>query len=168
MLHQRGDISTLKDGPLKLVDKFPYLGRSVSSTEKDINTRLAKVRTANDSLSVIWMSDLTEFTEFTRKNDSKHQLVSPYHQASNGQAESSVKIFKSGLRRMLDGTLETKPSRFLLSYKTTPHTTTGVTPAERLMERKLQTNLDRLRPSTLTTVLLSHDHHDNRQDVDVS
>ena len=29
--NQRGDISTLKDGPLKLVDKFTYLGGSVLS-----------------------------------------------------------------------------------------------------------------------------------------
>ena len=35
--NQRGDISTLKGGPLKLVDKFTYLGSSVSSTE--ISTR---------------------------------------------------------------------------------------------------------------------------------
>ena len=40
--NQRGDISTLKDSPLKLVDKFTYHGSSVSSTEKDIHTRLAK------------------------------------------------------------------------------------------------------------------------------
>ena len=39
--NQRGDISTLKGGPLKLVDKFIYLGSNVSSTKKDINTRLA-------------------------------------------------------------------------------------------------------------------------------
>ena len=30
--NQRGDISKLKGGPLKLVDKFSYLGSSVSST----------------------------------------------------------------------------------------------------------------------------------------
>ena len=40
--NQTGDISTLKGGSLKLVDKFTYLGSSVSSTEKDINTRQAK------------------------------------------------------------------------------------------------------------------------------
>ena len=40
--NQRGDISTLKGRPLKLVDKFTYLGSSVSSNKKDINTRLAK------------------------------------------------------------------------------------------------------------------------------
>ena len=57
-LNQTGDISTLNGSSLKLVDKFPYLGSSVSSTEKDINTRLAK--TGNDRLSVIWNSDLTD------------------------------------------------------------------------------------------------------------
>ena len=42
------------------MDKFTYLGSSVSSTEKDINTRLAKAWTVIDRLSVIWKSDLTD------------------------------------------------------------------------------------------------------------
>ena len=60
--NQRGDISTLKCGPLKLIDKFTYLGSSVSSTETSniINMRLAKVWTAIDRLSAIWKSDLTD------------------------------------------------------------------------------------------------------------
>ena len=58
--NQRGDISTLKGGPLKLVDKFIYRGSSVSSTKKDINMLLAKAWTAIDKLSVIWKSDLTD------------------------------------------------------------------------------------------------------------
>ena len=58
--NQRGDIFTLKDGPLKLVDKFIYLGSSVSSTENDINTRLATAWRAVDRLLVIWKSDLTD------------------------------------------------------------------------------------------------------------
>ena len=40
--NQTGDISTLDGTPLKLVDKFTYLGSSVSSTEKDIDIRLTK------------------------------------------------------------------------------------------------------------------------------
>ena len=56
--NQTGDISTLGETPLKLVDKFTYLGSSVSSTEKDIDTRLTKAWTAFDSLSIIWKSDL--------------------------------------------------------------------------------------------------------------
>ena len=35
-----------RGGPLKLMDKFPYPGNSVSSTKKDINVRLAKAWTA--------------------------------------------------------------------------------------------------------------------------
>ena len=58
--NQIGDISTLKSGPLKLVDKFTYFGSSVSSTENDINTRLAKAWTAVERLSVIWKSNLTD------------------------------------------------------------------------------------------------------------
>ena len=57
---QTGDISTLNGSSLKLVDKFTYLGSSVSSTEADINTRQAKTWTAIDRLSVIWKSDLTD------------------------------------------------------------------------------------------------------------
>ena len=58
--NQTGDITTLDGIPLKLVDKFTYLGRSVSSTEKDIDTRLTKAWTAIDRLSIIWKSDLTD------------------------------------------------------------------------------------------------------------
>ena len=39
--NQKGNISTLNGSSLKLVDKFPYQGNSISSTEKDINTQLA-------------------------------------------------------------------------------------------------------------------------------
>ena len=35
--NQRGDTYTLHGGSLKLVDKFTYLGSSISSTENDIN-----------------------------------------------------------------------------------------------------------------------------------
>ena len=57
--NQRGDISSLNGGSLKLVDKFTYLVSSVSSTENDINTRLAKAWTAINRLSVIWKLDLS-------------------------------------------------------------------------------------------------------------
>ena len=58
--NQRGDIYILKGGPLELLDKFTYQGSSVSSTEKDINTRVAKTWTANNRLLRIWKSDLTD------------------------------------------------------------------------------------------------------------
>ena len=58
--NQTGDISTLEGTPLKLVDNFTYLGSSVESTKKDIETRLTKAWTAINRLSIIWKSDLTD------------------------------------------------------------------------------------------------------------
>ena len=40
--NQTGDISTLEGTPLKLVDKFTYLGSSVESTEKDIENKVSE------------------------------------------------------------------------------------------------------------------------------
>ena len=51
--NQTGDISTLEETPLKLVDKFTYLGSSVESSEKDIETRLTKAWAPINRLSII-------------------------------------------------------------------------------------------------------------------
>ena len=58
--NQTGEISTLDGASLKLVDQFTYLGSSVSSNKKDIDTRLMKAWTAIDMLLIIWKSDLTD------------------------------------------------------------------------------------------------------------
>ena len=50
--NQTGDISTLDGTPLKLVDKFTYLGSIVASTEKDIDLRLMKAWTA---INITWL-----------------------------------------------------------------------------------------------------------------
>ena len=58
--NQKGNISTLDGNSLKLVDKFTYQRSSVSSTEKDIDSRLTKAWAAFDRLSIIWKSDMTD------------------------------------------------------------------------------------------------------------
>ena len=50
--NQTDDISTQDGTSLKLVDKFTYLGSSVSSTEKDIDTRLTKAWKAIDHMEI--------------------------------------------------------------------------------------------------------------------
>ena len=60
MSFNQGDISTQGGSSLKLVDKFTYLGSSVSSIVKDIDTRLPKAWTAINRLSVIGKSDLKD------------------------------------------------------------------------------------------------------------
>ena len=62
--NKTGNIATVDGASLKLVDKFTYLGSSVSSTEKDIDTRLTKTWTAIDRLSIIWTSDLNDKRSF--------------------------------------------------------------------------------------------------------
>ena len=74
--NQTGDISTLDGTSLKLVDKFTSLGSSVSSTKKDINTRLTKAWTAIDRLSIIWKSD---------QIDKMNPHMDPLHMAGQKQ-----------------------------------------------------------------------------------
>ena len=57
--NQRGDI-TLNSSSLKLLDKFTYLGSSLSSNDTDIKTRLAKAWIGIDRLSVIRKLDRTD------------------------------------------------------------------------------------------------------------
>ena len=65
----------------------------------------------------------------------------PYHPASNGLAERAVKSFKRGFERMGEGSLKTKLARFLLQYRNAPQGTTGQSPAELLMGRRLRSHL---------------------------
>ena len=58
--NQRSDISTRIGISVKIVDKFTYLGNSVSSTDTDINTPIGKAWTVIDSILVIVKSDLTD------------------------------------------------------------------------------------------------------------
>ena len=89
----------------------------------------------------------TEFAEFMRKNGFKHTLVPPYHPQSNGAAERSVKVVKDALvKQVFEGkkgiSVRHRLANFLFRYRTTPHTTTGVTPAELMVKRRLRTKSD--------------------------
>ena len=58
--NQKEDISILNGGSLKFMDKFTYLGSSISSTENDFNMWLVKAWTVIDRLLIIWKSDLSD------------------------------------------------------------------------------------------------------------
>ena len=94
----------------------------------------------------------SEFEAFLSVNGILHKRSPPRHPASNGQAEVTVKIVKAALKRRHEGSMQTRLARFLLSYRNTPHSTTGRTPAELLVNRPLRTRLDLLRPDLATTV----------------
>ena len=116
-----------------------------------------------------------EFEDFLAKNGIKHTKVSPYQPASNGQAERAVRVFKEGIEKMEGGNMQNKLSRFLLKYRATPHSTTGVTPAQLLMKKKIRTRLDLLLPNIASQVRLkqgyqkhAHDYHAKERDLDAN
>lgn len=92
-----------------------------------------------------------EFKAFMNANGIRHIFTAPYHPSSNGLAERSVRTFKEALKRMnTDGkaTLETKVNRFLFTYRITPNSSTGVSPAELMFKRRLRTAFHLAKPDT--------------------
>lgn len=69
---------------------------------------------------------------------------------------AGVQIVKRGLRKVTDGTLKARLATVPCAYKMTPQTTTGVSPSELLMGKRLRTRLDLLMPNTAS-------HVENRQ-----
>ena len=84
----------------------------------------------------------SEFQDFMKINGIRHIQTAPYHPASNGQAERSVKILKENLKKSSRDSLQIQISRFLFRYRLTPHTTTGVSPVELLLGRRPRSKLD--------------------------
>lgn len=87
-----------------------------------------------------------EFQTFTAQNAIRHIRSAPFHPATNGQAERMVRTTKDTLRRMTQGDWEYRLATFLLAQHSTPSSTTGRSPAELLMGRRLAIRLDRLHP----------------------
>lgn len=88
------------------------------------------------------------FKKFVDENGIRHVMGAPYHPATNGLAERSVQSFKQALKAdKSDRTMQHKLDRFLLAYRTAPHATTEVSPAQLLFGRNLRTRLDLLVPN---------------------
>ena len=87
-----------------------------------------------------------EFQDLCHLNGIRYIRVAPYHPSSNGLAERAVRIFKEGLKKQSGGSLTDQIARMLFQYRITPHTTTGIAPADLLMGRTLRSRLDILKP----------------------
>lgn len=53
-----------------------------------------------------------KFAAFLKQNGIRHIKTTPYHPSSNGLAERSVQTYKEGMKKLEDGSLETRVSRF--------------------------------------------------------
>ena len=68
-----------------------------------------------------------EFADFMKSNGVRHTQCTPYHPASNGEAERFVRTFKESMKAgKYDGlSLSLRLQNFLASYRTTPHRNWG-------------------------------------------
>lgn len=88
-----------------------------------------------------------DFELFLKNNGVYHIKTSPYNPSSNGAAENLVRTFKNYLKKCLqDSDIDTNIYKFNLSYNSSKHCVTGVSPAELHLGRKLFTSFDRLLP----------------------
>ena len=63
-----------------------------------------------------------------------------------------VQIVKKGLKKETSGTMSSRLAKLLFSYRITPQSTTGVSPAGLLLGRRPRTRLDLLKPNTAERV----------------
>ena len=96
-----------------------------------------------------------DFQMFLKNNGVKHIRSAPYHPATNGLAERFVQTLKKAIvaGKSDSRSHDHKLASFLLKYRTTPHTVTGVPPSTLFLGRQLKTVLDLLKPNTERRVL---------------
>ncbi|XP_015118418.1 uncharacterized protein K02A2.6-like [Diachasma alloeum] len=95
-----------------------------------------------------------EIKAFYQRNGIKAMYIAPYNPQANGQAERMVHTAKRSLKKLNEGDWELKLARILLKQHSIPSTSTGASPAELMMGRKLRTALDKLPPN--------HEHETNK------
>ena len=103
-----------------------------------------------------------EMSDFMARNGVKHILIPSYHPASNGQAESIVGKFKSGMKRMMlkNPDIMCNLANWLMGYRNTPHPATGIEPSMAMMGRRARNALSMLHPlnnSRRHNKLLAHE-----------
>ena len=137
----------LVDAHSKWVEIFPTTGPSASETIRCLRRCFAQF-----GLPVSIVSDngtcftSEEFQSFLERNGIQHTTSAVYKPSTNGLAERMVRTFKETLATTEDK-MDTFLDTFLFKYRMTPHATTGVSPAELLLKRRMRCRLDLLFPS---------------------
>ena len=91
----------------------------------------------------------SEFEDFLQNHGIRHKTTALYCPEQNGGVERFNAVLKNGLRtHMAEGKDVNEAVRqTLLAYRSTAHVTTGTSPAERMLRRRLRIPLHRLVPS---------------------
>ena len=88
-----------------------------------------------------------KFSDFLKSISVRHVTSSIYKPSTNGLAERMVASFKRGVSHSIgEEDLRNNLDDFLLTYRVTPHATTGVSPAQLMFGRSLRNSFDLLHP----------------------
>ena len=114
-----------------------------------------------------------DFATFMKVNGIRHIRSAPYRPASNGEVERLIQSFKQAMKAGRSGgkALSHRLANFLLTYRTTPHATTGKSPCQLFLKRDVKTRFDLLKPDPERHVLdkqsqqkSSHDQRPRRRE----
>ena len=90
----------------------------------------------------------TEIAKFMEQNGIQHDRITPLWPQANSQAESFMKPITKAIKSAYCEQKNWKKEiyRFLLNYRSTPHCSTGYSPAELLFNRKINNKLPQQAP----------------------
>ena len=139
--------------------KFPEIVK-VHSTTTEATIKVLREIFSRHGLPEMIVSDngvqftSKEFEQFCTNNGILHRTTAVYKPACNGQAERCVRILKEALKQAKSTGQDPDKllNSYLLTYRNTPHTTTGESPAMLLYGRRLRTRLDLMLPSVRNQV----------------
>ncbi|XP_026735084.1 uncharacterized protein K02A2.6-like [Trichoplusia ni] len=109
-----------------------------------------------------------EFKQFCLSNGISHVTSPAYHPASNGQAESYVKVVKKGIKSCILSnnnvkSIAHKMCKYLFDYRNSVHSTTGCSPAQLVFGHKLRSRLDIIKTIQPPMCVTLAQHVENKQ-----
>ena len=143
---------------LLLVDaysKWPEVIQMNANTTSRATIRALRSIFARTGIPMTLVSDngpqfvSEEIESYLRSNGVKHVTVPTYSPTSNGICERLVQTFKGALKKMNKSCKDVSKNLydFLLTYRNTPHSSTGQTPAVLAWNRSLRFNLHQIKPA---------------------
>lgn len=149
-------LGSLPTGEMLLVvidqhSRFPEVEILTSTTARAISPKLDRVFATHGIPNAITTDNgppynSAEFADYMRQNGIKHHRTTPLWLQGNAEAESFMKPLMKAIRTAhAEGrNWRRELHKFLLNYRSTPHTTTGVAPAELLYGRVIRGRLPHL------------------------
>ncbi|KAL1286096.1 Uncharacterized protein TPS_00892 [Trichinella pseudospiralis] len=116
-----------------------------NTTSESVISCLRQIFSIHGLPDIIGSDNGTQFTshtfqEYLNKGGIRHITSAPFHPFSNGEAERMVRTTKEFIKKMTQRDWEYNLANFLFCQHVTPSTTTGKSPAELLMNRRLRTD----------------------------